>query len=102
MRSVIIKKINTKLDKISEAKIAKLEQEKYNAQQQKEEQHRQELLSLERNRLAEIRRHNQETEAAADAAHFQQGMKNLTDQINNMTPKTYNVNHMGSVNMYHY
>lgn len=98
----IMKKINTKLDKISEAKIAKLEQEKYNAQQQKEEQHRQELLSLERNRLAEIRRHNQETEAAADAAHFQQGMKNLTDQINNMTPKTYNVNHMGSVNMYHY
>lgn len=98
----IMKKINAKLDKISEAKIAKLEQEKYNAQQQKEEQHRQELLSLERNRLAEIRRHNQETEAAADAAHFQQGMKNLTDQINNMTPKTYNVNHMGSVNMYHY
>lgn len=92
----LMQKINAKLDKISEAKIAKLEQEKYNAQQQKEEQHRQELLQLERNRLAEIRRHNKEQEAAADAAHFQQGMKNLTDQINNMTPKTYNVN------MYHY
>jgi hypothetical protein len=92
----IIKKINNKLNKLSEAKIAKLEKERYTAQQQKEEQNRQELLQIERNRLSEIRRHNQETEAAADAAHFQQGMKNLTDQINNMTPKTYNVN------MFHY
>jgi len=98
----IMKKINNKLNKISEAKIAKLEKERYTAQQQKEEQHRQELLQMERNRLSEIRRHNQETEAATDASHFQQGMKNLTDQINNMTPKTYNINHSGSINMYSY
>lgn len=92
----LMQKINEKLNKISEAKIAKLEQERYTVQQQKEEQHRQELIQLERNRLAEITRHNQEAEAAVDTANFQQGMKNLTDQINNMTPKTYNVN------MYHY
>lgn len=93
---VLMQKLNEKLNKISEAKIAKLEQEKYTAQQQKEEQHRQELVQLERNKLAEISRHNQEAESAANTANFQQSMKNLTDQINNMTPKTYNVN------MFHY
>ena len=93
----IMKKINNKLKKISEEKIAKLEKERYTAQQ-----HRQELVQIERNRISEIRRYNQETESAANAAHFQQGMKNLTDQINNMTPKTYNVNHSGSINMYRY
>jgi len=87
---------NTKLKQESEAKIAKLAQEKYTAQQQKEERQRQQLLSLERQRLAEIERANRATEKDRSSAQFQQGMKNLTDQINNMTPKTYNVN------MYHY
>jgi hypothetical protein len=98
----VMQKINDKLNKISEEKIARLEKQKFNEQQQKEEQHRQEMLSMERNRLSEIQRHNMAAEAQADADHRQQGWKNLTDQINNMTPKTYNVNHMGSINMYHY
>jgi len=87
---------NAKLKQEAEAKIAKLEQERYTAQQQKEERQRQERLSLERARLAEIKRANRATEKARSSAQFQQGLKNLTDQINNMTPKTYNVN------MYHY
>jgi hypothetical protein len=105
--SVIFAKINEKMKKItdaknaklkqeSEAKIAKLAQERYTAQQQKEERQRQELLSLERQKIAEIERANRATEKARSSAQFQQGLKNLTDQINNMTPKTYNVN------MYHY
>lgn len=92
----IFTKINEKMKKESEAKIAKLAQERYTVQQQKEERQRQELLSLERQKIAEIERANRATEKARSSAQFQQGLKNLTDQINNMTPKTYNVN------MYHY
>lgn len=88
----LMQKINEKLNKISEAKIAKLEQERYTAQQQKEEQHRQQQLAIERQRLNEQRRANKEAEDDRDYATIQQGLKNTTDSINNMIPKTYNLN----------
>jgi len=88
----LMKKINAKLQKISEEKIARLEKQKYEEQQQKEEQHRQEMLNLERARLAEINRHNARVEAQEDSRQFSQSLNNLNKQIRDMTPKTYNVN----------
>ena len=93
---VVLSKINAKLRKLTEAKIARLEKERFGDQQQREKRHREELLTIERQRLAEQRRHHMEQESAADTANFNQNMKNITDQINNMTPKTYDVN------VYHY
>ena len=92
-------RINKKLEKLTEEKIVRLEQQRYKAQQQQKERHRQETLASERQRLAEQRRHNREQEAAAQQANynqsranFNQSMKNLNDQINSWRPKTYNVN----------
>ena len=88
----LMKKINAKLQKISEEKIARLEKQRYDQQQQKEEQHRQDILRLERERLSEINRHNSRIEAQEDSRQFQQSLNNLNQQIRDMTPKTYNVN----------
>ena len=88
----LMQKINEKLNKLTEAKIAKLEKERYTAQQQKEEQYRQQQLAIERQRLNEQRRANKEAEDDRDYATIQQGLKNTTDSINNMIPKTYNLN----------
>jgi len=88
----LMKKVNAKLQKISEEKIARLEKQRYAEQQQKEEQHRQEILRLERERLAEINRHNARIEAQEDSRQFQQSLDSLNKQIRDMTPKTYNVN----------
>ena len=88
----LMKKTNAKLQKISEEKIAILEKQKYKEQQQKEEQHRQKMLNLERARLAEIQRHNARVEQQEDSRQFQQSLDSLNKQIRDMTPKTYNVN----------
>jgi len=90
----LMKKINDKLHKISKEKISRLEKQRFNEQQEKEEAHRQDILNLERKRLSEIQRHNMTAERQEDKRRSQQGWKNLTEQINNMTPKTYNVNVM--------
>ena len=82
------------LNKISEEKIARLEKQRFNEQQQKEEAHRQEMLNLEKQKLLEIQRHNIMVEVQENKRRNQQGWKNLNDQINNMTPKIYNVNVM--------
>ena len=88
----ILAKINNKLEKLTEAKIARLEKQRYEQKQAREEQHRQQLLALERQKLVEQQRANKRAEQQRDSAEFQQGMNNLTNQINNMTPKTYNLN----------
>lgn len=88
----LMKKVNAKLQKISEEKIARLEKQKYEEQQQKEEQHRQNVLRLERERLLEIKRHNARIEAQEDSRQFKQSLDSLNKQIRDMTPKTYNVN----------
>jgi len=88
----LMKKINAKLQKISEEKIARLEKQKHEEKQQKEEAHRQEMLNMERQRLAEIKRHNSRIEDQEDSRQFQQSLNNLNKQIRDMTPKTYNVN----------
>jgi len=98
----VMQLVSDKLNKISQEKIARLENQRFNENQQKEQQHRQEMLAMERARLTEIKRHNSAAEAQASSDHLQQGWKNLNDQIRSMTPKTINVNHSGTIGLYNY
>ena len=98
----VMQLVSDKLDKMSQEKIARLENQRFNENQQKEQQHRQEMLAMERARLTEIKRHNSAAEAQASSDHLQQGWKNLNDQIRSMTPKTINVNHSGTIGLYNY
>jgi hypothetical protein len=98
----VMQLVSDKLDKMSQEKIARLENQRFNENQQKEQQHRQEMLAMERARLAEIKRHNLAAEAQASSDHLQQGWKNLNEQIRSMTPKTINVNHSGTIGLYNY
>lgn len=84
-------RISAKVKQITEAEIARLEQQRYNAQQQKEEQHRQELLALEKRKLQEQQRHNRDSEAAASRAEFNRSMDSLNESIRSWTPKTHHV-----------
>jgi hypothetical protein len=98
----VMQLVSDKLNKMSQEKIARLENQKFNEQQQKEQQYRQDMLAMERARLTEIQRHNSAAEAQARADHSQQQWKNLNDQIRSMTPKTINVNHSGTIGLYNF
>ena len=89
---VILQKIYNKLDKISKEKIERLNKQRFTAQQQEAEKYRKKKLAMEQSKLLEIQRHNMAVESQAQSDHMQQGWKNLNEQINNITPKTYNVN----------
>ena len=87
-------KINAKFQKITEEKIAKLEEQRFNQQQAKEEQYRQQLLAIERQKLAAQQsqaRAAQDTADAANQANFQNSLNNLNQQLQNNSPKFYNV-----------
>ena len=47
---------------------------------------------IERNRIAEQRRHNRRIEAQEDSRRTQQALDGLNKQLRDITPKTYNVN----------
>lgn len=98
----VMQLVSDKLDKMSQEKIARLENQRFNENQQKEQQHRQEMLAMERARLTEIQRHNSAAEAQANSDSIQRSWKNLNDQLRSMTPKTINVNHSGTIGLYNY
>lgn len=98
----VMQLVSDKLDKMSQEKIARLENQRFNENQQKEQQHRQEMLAMERARLTEIQRHNSAVEAQANSDSIQRSWKNLNDQLRSMTPKTINVNHSGTIGVYNY
>jgi hypothetical protein len=98
----VMQLVSGKLDKMSQEKIARLENQRFNENQQKEQQHRQEMLAMERARLTEIQRHNSAAEAQANSDSIQRSWKNLNDQLRSMTPKTINVNHSGTIGLYNY
>lgn len=87
-------KINDKLERLTKEKIARLEQQRYTAQQQKEEQYRQQQLAIERQRLATQQQQARAAQDAADAASWanvQNSINNLNQQLQNNRPKFYNV-----------
>lgn len=87
-------KINDKLERLTKEKIARLEQQRYTAQQQKEEQYRQQQLAIERQRLAAQQQQARAAQDAADAASWanvQNSINNLNQQLQNNRPKFYNV-----------
>jgi hypothetical protein len=98
----VMQLVSDKLDKMSQEKIARLENQRFNENQQEERQHREEMLAMERARLTEIKRHNSEAEAQANSDSIQRSWKNLNDQLRSMTPKTINVNHSGAIGLYNY
>ena len=98
----VMQLVSDKLDKMSQEKIARLENQRFNENQQEEQQHRQEMLAMERARLTEIKRHNSAAEAQANSDSIQRSWKNLNDQLRSMTPKTINVNHSGTIGLYNY
>lgn len=73
-------KINDKLERLTKEKIARLEQQRYTAQQQKEEQYKQQQLALERQRLEAQQKQARAAQNVADAA----GWQNLNQSIQNM------------------
>ncbi len=87
-------KINDKLERLTKEKIARLEQQRYTAQQQKEEQYRQQQLAIEKQRLAAQQQQARAAQDAADAASWanvQNSINNLNQQLQNNRPKFYNV-----------
>lgn len=80
----LMAKVDAKLQKINQEKIAKLEQQRYTTQQQKEEQYRQQQLSLERQRLEAQQRQAKATEEAAGAAADRANWDRVNNTINNI------------------
>ncbi|GLQ33000.1 hypothetical protein [Litoribrevibacter albus] len=79
------RKIKSKLERLTKQRIQALENLKYQQSQQQQERARQQALALEAARLNELKRHNQAKEKQA-------AISNFTEKMNNMIPKTYNVN----------
>lgn len=80
-------KINNKLQKITEEKIAKLKEEKYQEQKAKEEQYRQQQLAIEEQKLAAQRRQATAAEDASDTEYFNQSLQNLNNQLDRMNSR---------------
>ncbi|ABB44629.1 hypothetical protein Suden_1351 [Sulfurimonas denitrificans DSM 1251] len=87
-------KINDKLERLTKEKIARLEQQRYTAQQQKEEQYRQQQLAIERQKMEAQQAQAKAARDVADEAsmaNFQNSLNNLNQQLQNNKPKFYNV-----------
>lgn len=103
----LLTKINSKLQKMTEEKIAKLEKERYKQQQAKEEQYRLQLLAIEKQKLAAQQAQAKAAEDGAfSAERAARAQKRQADQqfIDSVTPKRYNVtpNYMGGYNIRQY
>lgn len=75
----LFSKINTKLEKLSKEKIARLEAQRFNEQQKQQEQYRQQQLALERQNIEEQRRQA----AAAESANTQRYWNSLNQLFQN-------------------
>lgn len=73
-------KINTKLERISKEKIARLEQQRFNQQQKQQEQYRQQQLALERQKVEQ----QQRQATAAEHANTQRALNSFNQSLQNM------------------
>lgn len=90
----LMAKVDAKLQKITQAKIAKLEQQRYTQQQQKEEQYRQQQLAIERQKLEAQQRQAKAAQDAADAASSQNLNQTFQNINQNMQMQQLNNNLM--------